>query len=284
MEMQWAQEATCRPFGSEAPSTTAVRVGTWRRFRRFLLARGSLPPSVRSLRSWAASLLARDLKPSYISNEMSRVTVVLRARYSVSAADERRLVNMRAQIDRLKPFFTTRQAYPARRRHVRLIQQLRPHARETLFVQLLWAAAARPSDLSRLCPRDVSFPRPLGVQVTFRLTKAQQTGSVRTAIFYLPLSLWLRLRRLVSLSKPSRPFLPIDVPTINNFLRSLPLPHLTSYSFRRGAVQAMLDADVPPREVCRLTGHKDTKSLLIYADRVPPRAWAAMTRAAAALW
>jgi hypothetical protein len=238
---------------------------------------------VRSLRSWIATLIARGLKPGYLQNEASRVAAVLRARYGTSADDERALAATHAQLARVKYLFVTRQAAPATARHVRRIAYLRPGHRATLFIQLLWAAAARPSDLARVLARDVSFPRPCGVQMRYRLTKSQQTGSVRKVVFFLPPPVWWQLVCLKQQCPPSAPILPFSASNINNFLRSLALP-LTSYSFRRGAVQRMLDADVPPREICRLTGHKNERTLLIYADRVPPRSWRAMQLAASALW
>lgn len=230
-----------------------------------------------------ATLLKRRLKPTYISNELSRLATVLRHLIPLTIADERLLEVAHAQIARLKPAYAARQAVPARAWHLRFLESKAPRKRILLFIKLLWAAAARPSDVGRLRARDVTFPRYCGVQVVYRLTKSQQTGSVRKCVFFLPSRPWRRLRRLVHQTDDNATFLPYTADDVNRFMRPY-LPHLSSYSFRRGAVQLLLDRDIRPREICRLTGHQSTRTLLVYADRVPPRAWQQMARGAQALW
>jgi integrase len=182
---------------------------------------------------------------------------------------------------RLRPFFPPSQARPLPAAAARRLESL-PPSTERLVCQLMWHAAARLSDLSRLRARDI-LPESRGwVTLRYRHTKTAQRGTVRMARIQLPRGARRLLRAAIESAPPLS--LPLNLPAtrITAYLHHH-FPGYSSRSFRRGAVQAMLDRGVDERDVVRLTGHASVETLLIYADRLGRKGDHAMRRCATAL-
>lgn len=184
------------------------------------------------------------------------------------------LRDARDAIARLLPLELTKQATPATSSDLRLLARQDPRA--GYVATLLWRSAARFSDWKYLTATDIT-PLPREVfQVRYRKTKSQVKGLQRLALFSLPAWASAQLQKDLQRGRP-----PLEDWTYSSFRRRLQAacPTLTPHSFRRGAVQVLLDGGVHPREVARLTGHKSLSTLYGYADRLPAPAWTAMEAA-----
>ena len=262
-----------RPTARE-PSTIRARTAEWVRF----LASGP-ELSVRGARSYLAALLARGASAPYLLGVLSHLSVGLRRLRPLTAADEATLADTRSSLKRLLPFHRRRQAAPATVPVVAALEVLEPLARG-LLVRLLWHSAARFSDwVGRLPVEAVTCLPRRWVTVQYRKTKTSTAGVVRLATFRLPRQAWTALAERMRCLRPRQSLFSLPYAAFYTWLRAH-APGLTPHSFRRGAVQAMLDGGVPPKEVCRLTGHRALSTLYGYADRLPPSARAAMTLAA----
>ena len=191
------------------------------------------------------------------------------------------ITDTRDQLSRLLPLHFPRQAQSATPQQVALLRLHLPPP-EPDAVTLLWAMAARFSDLARAALRDLQRT-PQGWLVRLRVTKTTQSG-VRDAFgILLPEPQDTELRRRKAVAPPSQPLLRTTAPRLRRAVAAV-CPGLSLHSLRRGAVQTLLDAGLPTEEVRRLTGHTTDATLLGYADRLPPAAWAAAGIAATALF
>lgn len=235
------------------------------------------------MRSYLADALSRGCRPSYLENELTHLQVGLRRALALDNAHIfPALTDAADAIARLKPFHETRQAQPAHPADIALLEHADPK-RFGLLARCLWHAAARFSDLvGRLPARCMTFPAVGWLRIRYVLTKSAQTGAIRCCVVRLPFATWRRLLERVSAMPQRAAVFAFSRQSFNTWLRSFGL-RLSSRSFRRGAVQVMMDADVPLREIRRLTGHVSDRTLLIYAQREPARAWPAMARAYAAM-
>jgi integrase len=276
-------------IGSRAPATVKHRVAVWRMFAEWLrpprVATGLVaapPTDGRVVAGWVRGFLASRLQTWAVPtalNALGAISIALgRLEWPVHKDT---LADTRAQLARLLPFHQTRQAPPATPSQVaRLRLHLPPPDADA--VTLLWAMAARFSDLERAALRDVQLTS-RGWVVRLRLTKTTQAG-VRGAFgIHLPEPQHSGLRQRKAAAPPDQPLLATTAAALRRNVRQL-CPGLTLHSFRRGAVQALLDAAVPTEEVRRLTGHTTEATLLGYADRLPPSAWAAAATAARVLF
>ena len=241
------------------------------------------PDDGRAVAAWVRGFLAHRLGTTWAVptalNALGALSVAL-ARLEW-AVHRQTLVDTRDQLSRLLPLHLPRQATSATRQQVARLRELLPPP-EADAVTLLWAMAARFSDLARAALADVR-PVPQGWVVRLRITKTTQAG-VRDAFgIRLPQPQDARLRQRKATEPPGQPLLRTTAARLMGAMRAT-CPGLTLHSLRRGAVQAMLDAGIPTVEVRRLTGHTADATLLGYADRLPPSAWAAADTAATALF
>lgn len=196
------------------------------------------------------------------------------------------LQDARDALQRLRHLFPTKQARPATARQVRSLWVGAQGRAEQhgLVAALLWAAAARFSDVARLFASDVQVGTEW-TRIRYRITKTSQRGAVRVVEVRLAPEVAAALRqwrRRRAEEGPSAQLFTLGLRGFNAWLARV-TPGLTSRSLRRGAVQAALDAGVDERDVVRLTGHTRVATLLTYADRVGRRARAALQRCAEAL-
>lgn len=212
----------------------------------------------------------------YLQNELSNIVVSLRIVLSLhDRYDFPSLRDAAEQLARLTPYTRTRQARPATPAHVWTLEREEPAGRG-LLARILFHSAARYSDwVARLPARCVSLPTLGWVRVRYLLTKSAQKGAVRTCVFRLPITSWMSLRSRLATLTPGRALFDYHPDRYRAWLRRFRMG-LSLRSFRRGAVQLMLDHGVSLREIRRLTGHKSDQTLLIYADREPISAWRAM--------
>lgn len=231
------------------------------------------------IRGFLAERLARTWAVPTALNALGALSVALtRLEWPVHQLT---LADTRAQLSRLLPLHLPRQAASASRQQVARLRALLP-APEADAVTLLWAMAARFSDLDRAALADIRRA-PRGWVVRLRVTKTTQAG-VRDAFgIQLPEPQCSELLRRKASAPPCQPLLQTTAARLRRAIRAL-CPELTLHSLRRGAVQTMLDAGIPSDEVRRLTGHTTDATLLGYADRLPPSAWAAAGIAATALF
>lgn len=231
----------------------------------------------RVVRAWLAERAQEGVAPPSLLNDLSHVRAGIARVTDLSVPAATLLNDARDGLRRLLPDHVVRQAVPATMRHLEALDAL-PHTDAVFTARLMWHLAARHADVSGLLPCDVTCLRQGLIQVRYRRTKTSQVGAVRTVVAILPPRTWLQLR--LRLGRESLGLSSYDA--LVSTLRRID-PHLTAHSLRRGAVQALLDAQVPMTEVMRLTGHQQEDTLLRYADRPPPSALAAAPLAAAAL-
>jgi hypothetical protein len=133
---------------------------------------------------------------------------------------------------------------------------------------IMWAGAFRHADLEHVQPSDISAVDDDGTyDITLRVTKTTTfTGQPRVVRIVLP----RRVRR--HMHHVLRGVL--QLPSYRRFLREVKrlCPMLSAHSFRRGAIQAAMDAGIPDEAVMRVSGHKALDSLATYAARLP-RLW-----------
>lgn len=244
-----------------APPTDGRRVARWvREFLASRLSRGE----------WAV--------PTALNALGALAVAIGRVEWPVHSTT---LTDTRAQLSRLLPHHLPRQAASATREQVAALRlQLDPP--EADAVTLLWSMAARFSDLDRATLRDVR-PVPAGWVVRLRLTKTSPAGVRGAFAIRLPEPQASALALRKAAAPPDQPLLQTTAARLRRGVSSV-CPGLTLHSFRRGAVQALLDAGIPTTEVRRLTGHTSDATLLGYADRLPPSAWEAADTAASALY
>ncbi len=219
--------------------------------------------------------------PSYLLTQLTHLSVGIQRLSPLSAAEMSTLRDTRASLARLLPLHPVRQAVPATPADV-VQAELQDPALRGILVRLLWHSAARFSDWTRVLQRDVELLPRCWIRVRYRKTKTSARGIVRLAQFRLPPHTWSRLQSLLASIPPSSPPFPLRYTSMLRWLRRA-CPTLTLHSFRRGAVQRMLDAGVPPSEIARLTGHRSLQTLYGYADRLPRHFLAAMALAHRAL-
>ena len=197
-----------------------------------------------------------------------------------------RLRDARDALQRLRHLFPARQARPATAREVRALWRAGQGRAEQhgLIAALLWAAAARFSDVTRLWVGDLVIGAEW-VRIRYRITKTSQRGVVRVVEVRPAPEVTAALRRWQERRAQlgaTAPLFTLHLSGFNAWLARVS-PGLTSRSLRRGAVQAALDAGVDERDVVRLTGHTRVATLLAYADRIGRRGRAALQRCADAL-
>jgi hypothetical protein len=269
---------------TRAPATIRGRLASWDRFLRWAEARALHDVSPRAIRSFLAEGIARrGWKPSYALGVLSNLSTGFRLlRGGSTCAEQQDLDDARDALKRLLPLHPVRQARPASCRQVALLEAADP-SENGLLCRLLWHAAARFSDwVGRLPARSVQLLPRRWVQVAYVRTKTSQRGVLRTVTFRLPGPTWRVLERRVERLPSRQAVFQTDYGQFRRWLVSR-CPGLTAHSFRRGAIQKMLDAGVSPREICRLTGHKSLETMFGYADRLPPSARREMSKAAVAL-
>lgn len=229
------------------------------------------------MRAWIAERARAGVAPPSLLNDLSHVRAGLARVTELSVPAATLLNDARDGLRRLLPDHVVRQAVPATLSHMEAIDNL-PASDATFTARLMWHLAARHADVMELLPHDITCLRRGLVQVRYRRTKTSQVGAVRTVVAILPPRTWQQLQpRLQQESLRLAPYA-----ALVSVLREID-PRLTAHSLRRGAVQALLDAQVPMAEVMRLTGHQQEDTLLRYADRPPPSAMTAAPLAAAAL-
>lgn len=264
--------------GTRALPTAAGRETAWRAVLG-RLSGGAIDDVefARLVRHWLAERATAGTAPPTLLNDLSHIRAGL-ARVAVLSVPAATLLDdARDGLRRLLPDHVVRQAMPATARHVEAVERL-GLTDLSLTVRLMWHLAARHADVAGLLPQDISSPRPGLVVVRYRRTKTSQVGAVRTVVGILPQRAWSHL--LPRLSRGQLGLVPYAA--LVKGLQRVD-PRLTGHSLRRGAVQALLDAQVPLPEVMRLTGHQQEDTLLRYADRPPPSALEAAPRVAEAL-
>lgn len=220
-------------------------------------------------------MLQEGKHPATVLNFLSHAAVGLRNLGRASPRAEQSMRDARHAVQRLLPRAPVRQANPATPATVaRLCAG--GEAPTALAVALLWATAARHSDWSRVRAEDLVDHRGGWFTVKYRSTKTSSRGVSRTVVFSLPRAAKQHLRRRI-LEHPDAVF-PLSYHQLHKELQ-VRGSGLTPHSFRRGAIQALLDGGLPPQEVARLTGHQRLTTMYAYADRVPRTAWRAMARA-----
>lgn len=264
-------------------ATIAGRVRTWSRFQQWLRASPRFTaPSPAAVRQYVVGLLRRGRQPSYVLGQLSNLTVGLRLLTPGDLTGQTDLADARDALKRLLPFHRVRQARPATAQEVSRLERRDPH-HLGLLVRLLWHAAARFSDwVGRLPARSVQLLPRRWVLVTYVRTKTSHRGIQRMATFRLPAATWQALHRRLRRLLPHQAVFTTPYPLFRRWLLAHS-PGLSSHSFRRGAIQRMLDAGVRPREITRLTGHQRLSTMFGYAARLPPTARREMARAASAL-
>lgn len=241
------------------------------------------PTDGRAVAGWVRGFLAERLAQTWAIptalNALGALSVALsRLEWPVHRPT---LADTRDQLSRLLPLHLPRQAVSASPQQVARLRQVLP-APEADAVTLLWAMAARFSDLARAALADIR-PVPPGWVVRLRLTKTTQAGVRDAFALRLPEPQCSELRRRKATAPPSQPLLTTTAARLRGAIRNH-FPELSLHSLRRGAVQVMLDAGIPSVEVRRMTGHTTDATLLGYADRLPPSAWVAAGTAACALF
>jgi hypothetical protein len=217
--------------------------------------------------------------PSYLLTILGHLSAGLR---QLGSFDSQLISDTRASLSRLLPYVQLRQARPAVASEVRRLEAAEPSGRG-LLVRCLWQTAARFSDWSGRLPAESVVPgRGDWFVVNYRRTKSSTRGAARMALFRLPPPAARRLRRLIARTPPCQALFRVSYARMRAWV-ALRAPGLSMHSFRRGAVQAMLDAEVPAKEVARLTGHRSMATMYGYAHRLPQSARRAMSRAYAAL-
>lgn len=187
----------------------------------------------------------------------------------------------REGLRRMLHLLDPRQARPLPLRVALRLSRL-PPTRERLVSQLLWFAAARLSDVARLRAADVAMEGDGWTRLRYRITKTEQRGTVRMALIRLPPAAAGHLRAVLAATPPGGTPFAMTAAHLNGWIRRVVGPYST-HSFRRGAVQTLLDHGVDERRVARLTGHKDLATLLVYADRLGVRARRSMAQCAEVL-
>lgn len=280
---------------ARAPSTVRARHSVWRGFTAFCGARG-LPVSPASARTWLADQLSRGVQPTTLVGYCSHLNVGF---HRLGSPDPLPLSDARASLRRLAALDPVQQAPPASLEDV-LTAFCRAPTSHGLLASLLWAAAARFSDVTRVLARDVSLGPGDTVEWVYRVTKTDPVaGASRRIRFSLPSIVLNRLReRLLSLPPGSVLFPDVAYGAFLAFCHSLRPPHhprLSAHSWRRGAVQRILDdpADADPSfpllsraeaAAVALTGHRSVETLMRYADRIPRARAQLMTAATRRLW
>lgn len=277
---------------TRAESTVAHRVATWRAFMAWLRPHSldvgltaAAPTDAAEVARWVRGFLA-----SRMADRRWAAPTALNAlgaiRISVSRLgwphEEAAWSDARDQLQRLLPFHTRNQASPATAASVARLRALLPKE-EADAVTLMWAMAARWSDLARAELRDVEEVPGGGWVVKLRLTKTTQAGIRGAFAAPIPEPQASALRRRKATASPHEPLIQSTYAETLRRVKEV-YPALTLHSFRRGAVQALLDAGVPVDELRRMTGHVTEASLYGYADRLPPSAWAAAEMAAVVLF
>lgn len=151
-------------------------------------------------------------------------------------------------------------------------------------LRLLYAAAARPSDLlgseSRRPVRvaDAFFDAVGALHLLFRRTKSDVEGRGRRVALMLPATTERWVRQRLRTASRAAPLLP----TSYEALRAGMPDGYTLRSIRRGAVRAALMAGAAVDDVRALTGHADPRTVFRYAGVIAPQTRDAGVRASAA--
>lgn len=269
------------PATAREASTLAARLGVWQRFLRWTQLR-RIPVGAAAIRSYLAAGIRAGRAPSYMLTTLSHLNTGLARLAPVSPSSLLRLTDARSSIRRLLPFQELHQAVPADTRHVRLLERADPRGLG-LLIRCLWHSAGRFSDWSGRLPASSVVPQAKDwFTITYRRTKTSHRGVSRTVMLRLPPSAAHWLRQRLRALPPHAALFRFPYGRVYTFVRHN-CPGLTLHSFRRGAVQRMLDAGVPAREVARLTGHTSLATLYGYAHRLPRTARRAMQVAFVAL-
>lgn len=271
--------------GERSPGTIGERKRVWVAFSWWTEVRGLNARDVPGLRAWIAEGVEIHLKPSYLLNIVTHVSLMLKevAGGSLTPAEEKLLTTTRDQLKSIAPFSDVDQPDPASPQDVMLLEAIAPMG-WGLFTRVIWHAAARASDwLDRLPVENVQMFARGWVRVHYREKKElARRGAIRTVLVRLPMSAWDRLMILRSSRKPGEAIFHGTTAQFDYWIRKYGF-HLSAKSFRRGSILTMLDSDVPEREIRRLTGHASEMTLLQYCQREPTTAIGAMQMAFAAL-
>lgn len=232
---------------------------------------------------WAAALLEEArVKPDTISRYISHVTMVNDRVFPALTGPQRAMLSdAHASLKRKGAGCDVNQATAATTADMRKLWRDAP-PRIALTATLLWATACRHGDLINVLTKDVCLPRLGEAQIKLRVTKTTTFGGgVRLVVCVIPPQ---AQRALEEHLRTETRLLLQTYPTFLKAVRRL-CPRLTAHSFRRGAIQEMMERGVDDRSIMQLTGHKSRKALYRYAG-ICPRLWRErmMTASAAAVW
>ena len=194
------------------------------------------------------------------------VAGALRRTSGVSLSESQLLQDYRRSLRRSGALIPGKQATPAGPHDVTSAVRLEPKPLTRLAVEMCWVTAGRASDVLRLKRQEVNIRADGVVTVHWRETKGDPfqlgrfTGHHVTDGARATLS-----HRLKAISDPTGMIFPPGI-TSSQIGAALQRVNrsLTSHSLRRGAAQFLLKQKVPLDELCFLTRHQTTESLIRY--------------------
>ena len=226
----------------------------------------------------SAYLASLNVLPSTKARYLSHVEMAYaRIRGPRSPRGQLAVQDLRDALRRQQQAHPARQARPATREEVEKLFRLDPTGMG-LLVATQWATASRYGDLQAVEARDVEVTD-AGALITLRQTKTTNAVGIRTVACVLPSV--VRQALVQAMAERNRPF---EVPYYRylNFLKREETD-LSAHSIRRGAVQAAMRRG-SDKQVMRLTGHMDVKSLAIHAGRIPTKWRLDMEKASRDIW
>lgn len=256
--------------GSRSDGRLAARKSVLARFLMFLThlqmdsCVATIWDAIPHIPEWILSL---NVQPRTAKNYLSALTTVATRISGLTAAELNarfpELPDTQAVLSRAQPFTPVKRAKLANTTDVMTLLEQEPQGRG-LLAALMWFAAARFSDLHLLCARHFLLdPRRRRVRVHLFRTKTDQSGLGRFILVQLPTQVFTLLDVSLRGKAPDDRWMNITYPRMYPFLKE---QGLTAHSFRRGAINAALDAGVTPEQLMLLTGHKTREALLRYAE------------------
>ena len=219
-----------------------------------------------------------DVLPATKARYLSHVEMAYaRLRGPRSPRAQLQITDLRDALKRQNMGHVPRQARPATRKDIVKLFNMEPTGRG-LLAAVQFATASRFGDLQSVERADIEVTT-VGAMMNLRKTKTTLAVGVRTVACALPPP--IREALIAAMVERVRP---LEVPYRRylSFLKQV-RTDLSAHSIRRGAVQAAMRTG-RDKEVMRLTGHADIKSLAIYAGRIPTRWRAEMEAASTEIW
>lgn len=167
------------------------------------------------------------------------------------------------------------------------------------LLAIAWLRAARTSDVLRMRAGGLWVPRPATMALELGQEKARRLGIPGYVVVHLPAAELALLRPLLQdpttgdppTAPPTvppaqrRPLIPLTYAAFYAFVRAH-RPEgstVTPHSLRKGAVQRMIAAGLPLRQVALLTQHRSVPGLLAYVSNLDRTTQRALMRASRAI-